>query len=185
MRRFFTKILAKIFTRFPSLLERLVDKSMVSGDKKGNTIESLIVEDEVKRGLVLTPLLKPLKECRVAIITTAGVHLKTDKPFDMKNSDGDASFRVVPSASIKSELMITHDYYDHSDADKDINLVFPIDRLRELEESGEIGSVSENDFGFMGHIMGKLVGELIDKSSEQILQMLIDDNVDCVLLVPG
>lgn len=185
MSRIVNKLISKVLTKFPTLLEKLVDKSISKDSENNPSVESLAIEDELKKGIPWSPMTKPLSECRVAIITTAGVHLKTDKPFDMENSDGDSSFRVIPSSSKQSDLKITHDYYDHSDADKDINLVFPIDRLRELEESGDIGSISKNHFGFMGHIMGGLVSELINNSSEQILKMLIDDDVDCVLLVPG
>lgn len=185
MNRFFNKLMAKLFTKFPTLLEKLVDKSFSKDSESNPSVESIAIEAELKMGIPWTALTKPLKECRIAIITTAGVHLKTDKPFDMENSDGDASFRVIPSDTIKNDLKITHDYYDHSDADIDINLVFPIERLLELVKSGEVGSVSKNHFGFMGHIMGGLVSELINKSSEHVLKILVDDNVDCVLLVPG
>src|SRR5262245_5257197 len=64
-----------------------------------------------------TPLHRPLPVCRAAIITTGGVHRKTDRPFDMTNPDGDPSFREVPATAAATELTITHDYYDHRDAD--------------------------------------------------------------------
>ncbi len=80
-----------------------------------------------------TPISKSLSECKIALLTTGGVHLKDDLPFNMEDKDGDPSFRRIPSSIDPSDLTITHDYYNHSDADKDINLVFPIEILRNLQ----------------------------------------------------
>ena len=57
-----------------------------------------------------TPLAKPIEESRIVLITTGGVHLKSDTPFDMSDSNGDPSFRMIPSQAKPEELMITHDY---------------------------------------------------------------------------
>ena len=54
----------------------------------------------------------------------------------MNNPNGDPSFRVIDSRQPISDLMITHDYYNHSDAEKDINIIFPIQRLWKLEKEG-------------------------------------------------
>jgi D-proline reductase (dithiol) PrdB len=65
----------------------------------------------------------------VALVTTAGVHLIGQPPFDMDNPEGDASFRAIPSSAPAGALTITHNYYAHRDADSDINVVFPVERL--------------------------------------------------------
>ena len=57
-----------------------------------------------------TPLVKPIEESRIVLVTTGGVHLKSDTPFDMSDSNGDPSFRMIPSQAKPEELMITHDY---------------------------------------------------------------------------
>ena len=67
-----------------------------------------------------TPLNKPLTQCRVGLVTTGGLHLRRDLPFDMNDPDGDPTFRKVPCDAEASELVITHDYYDHRDADHDL-----------------------------------------------------------------
>jgi D-proline reductase (dithiol) PrdB len=89
-----------------------------------------------QRGIPWTPIIKRLGECSVSIVTTAGVHRKDQMPFDMKDPNGDPSLRVIDGSVSADALMITHDYYDHKDADKDINIVFPIERLREFERLG-------------------------------------------------
>ena len=76
-----------------------------------------------------TPLHKPLSECKFSLVTTGGIHLKTDEPFNMENPAGDSSFREIPADVNSDDLQITHKYYNHSDADKDPNLVLPFEIL--------------------------------------------------------
>ncbi len=115
--------LAKFFTRFPFLVNRWAKST-----------EFIINLD--------TPwavLTKDLAECRIGLVTTAGVHLRSQPPFDMKDKDGDATWREIPSQVDQRNLIITHNYYDHGDADLNINVVFPADRLKELAAGQVIG----------------------------------------------
>jgi len=185
MGRTVNKILAKLFTRIPSLAERWVEKDVAKLDSIDAPVEAKVIEDELALGIPWTPLSKPLNECRVAIITTAGVHLKTDEPFDMFDEEGDATYREIPSSSTQKDLMITHDYYEHIDADIDVNIIFPIDRLRELEEEGVVASVAINHYGFMGHIVGSYVSKLIHETAKEVAGKLEADGVDIVVIVPG
>ena len=81
--------------------------------------------------------------------------------------------------------MITHDYYDHADADKDINIVFPVERLKEFEKDGIIGRVANIHYGFMGHITGRHIPELITRIAPEVARNLKEEKVDIVLLTPG
>jgi len=132
-----------------------------------------------------TPVTKPLKECRVAIVTTAGVHHVDDVPFNMDDPDGDPTFRVIDANQPLPGLMITHDYYDHRDADRDINIVFPIERLGELEKEGVIGSLSAGHYSLMGHIINRHLVTLVETTAPAIARRLRNDGVDVVLLTPG
>ena len=85
---------------------------------------------------VWTMLDKPLKQCKVAFITAGGIHQKTQVPYD---TSGDYSYRVIPSDIETSKLMVTHGGFDNSDINKDVNAMFPLDRLRELVKEGFIG----------------------------------------------
>ncbi len=120
-----------------------------------------------------TPLGKPLAECRVAIVTTSGVHLRDQPPFDMKNPNGDPTFREIPDKSPRGDLTITHNYYDHRSADRDINVVFPLDRLGELAGEGRIAGRASLHLGFMGHIDGPLVDRLIEETAPEAARRLI------------
>lgn len=132
-----------------------------------------------------TPLRKAPRECVVALVTTAGVHLPSDPPFDMSDRRGDPSYREIPSDTPGNLLAVTHDYYDHRDADQDVNVVFPIDRLRELSGSGEIGKPAPIHYSFMGHLTEPHLATLRDVTSRVVARRLGDAGVDLVLLSPA
>lgn len=169
MGRIKNRLLAKALTRFPKLLDRLVEKT----------------QPFEADGIPWTQFERPLSEAKIAIVTTAGVHLRGQLPFDMKDPSGDPSYRALPSAAAMGEYMITHDYYDHADADRDINVVFPIERLMELEADGAIGSLAATNYGFMGHIEGAHLDTLVNKTAPDVAGKIRNEGVDAVILTPG
>ncbi len=126
---------------------------------------------------------KPLSEARVALVSTAGVHLKSQEPFDVVSEEGDWSYRVIPPDVQQEDLMVSDTHYDHSDADQDINCLMGIHRLHELAEDGVIGEVAPRFFGFMGFIPRPQ--GLVEESAPAVADMLVKDEVDLVLLTPG
>jgi D-proline reductase (dithiol) PrdB len=131
------------------------------------------------------PLGKPVAECVLALVTTAGVHLRTDPPFDMSDRDGDPSFRTIPTGTPVDALTITHRYYDHSAADRDLNVVLPRDRARELVSERHIAGVAPRIYSFMGHVDGPHLHTLIDRSAPDVARRLVDDRADAVFLTPA
>ena len=103
----------------------------------------------------------------------------------MDNESGDATFREIPGDIDTNKLMVTHKYYDHSSADKDINVVFPLDRLREMLVKGEVGEVAPHHYSFMGHIVDGKIEELMNVTAPVVARNLLGDGVDAVLLTPG
>lgn len=132
-----------------------------------------------------TPFATPLAACRAALITTGGVHLRRDAPFDMREPHGDPTFREIPAGAATVDLRITHDYYDHRDADRDVNIVFPLERFRELVERQVLAALTARQWSFMGHIDGPLVRALETVSIPALLARLHGDRPDFVLLVPA
>ena len=129
---------------------------------------------------VWAPCTKPLNEMKIAIATAAGVHHKDDERF---NLSGDFTFRVVKDTMPSSELMVSHGGYDNSDVNKDINCMFPIDRLHELAKDGVIGSVAETHVGFMGG--GGNQEKFKNETGPKIAEILKAEGVDGVLLTAG
>jgi D-proline reductase (dithiol) PrdB len=100
----------------------------------------------------ITALNKTLHECKLALVTTGGLHLKTDTPFDTKVKGGDCSYRMLPNDVTHKDIMVTHESYNHKFINEDLNCVFPIDRMREFVSEGRIRSLSKEHYSFMGHI---------------------------------
>jgi D-proline reductase (dithiol) PrdB len=162
------RIIARFYTRFPALV------------KIWARTHPFVTNADTP----WAPLQKELEDAKVALVTTAGVHLRSQPPYDMQDKQGDPTFRQIPSTTSADDLMITHNYYDHSDADQDINVVFPLDSLRELESEGMIGGVAPRHFLFMGHILGHHIDALINQIGPEVAGMLKADGVDAVFLTP-
>lgn len=133
--------------------------------------------------LAWSPLQKPLAECNVALVTTCGVHLASQEPFDLLDPEGDWSYREIPSSTPSEKLLVSHSHYNHEDADADVNCVFPIDRVRELHEAGAIGGVAPTFFGLMGFVPNPR--PLLDETAPEVATRLVRDGVDVVVLSPG
>lgn len=129
---------------------------------------------------VWTPLNKPLSECKIAFITAGGIHQKSQKPF---NTAGDYSYREIPSDTPTSELMVTHGGFDNSDINKDVNAMFPLDRLHELVKEGFIGSLADVMYGFMGG--GGNVDKFLSETGPAIAKSLKEQGVDIVVCTGG
>jgi D-proline reductase (dithiol) PrdB len=134
--------------------------------------------------MAMTPLRKLLPECTVALITTSGLSLPGQPPFDMSIKMGDSSFREIPS-EVAPDLLVMHQRswaFDHTGVLHDRNLVLPLDRLREMLKRGEIGAIAPHHYSFMGSIVGP--SKLIRVSAPEVARRLVADKVDVVLLTP-
>jgi D-proline reductase (dithiol) PrdB len=121
----------------------------------------------------------PLHQRRVAIVSTAGIHRRGDRPFTMNPGD---HVRVIPGDITAEELVMTHvsTNFDHSGFHQDLNILFPIDRLGEFAREGIIGSVA----GFHYSFMGAQDPMAMEKEARNVAGLLKKDNVDGALLVP-
>jgi len=163
------QFIAKLLTKYPSLFRKWVHRS-----------KFIEFSDSP-----WTPFDGDISTCRLALVTTGGVHLKSQKPFNMKDPAGDPTFREIPADTQTEDLTITHNYYDHADADKDVNIVFPIERVQELNQSNEIGDVNYRHFSFMGHIMHHHIKTLMKETAPRVAAALKSDEVDIVILTPA
>ena len=130
------------------------------------------------------PRKKPLAECRLALVSSAGFVLPGQKPFDESIRGGDYSFREIPGDAEVQELRESHrsESFDHTGIHEDPNLAFPLDRARELVLRGRIGSLSRRHLSFMGSITAP--GRLIQQTAPAAAQLLAEDAVNVALLVP-
>jgi D-proline reductase (dithiol) PrdB len=127
----------------------------------------------------------PLREAVVALVSTGGVHLITQAAFNCDDPEGDADYREVPVDTPREFLSITPDYYDHLDAEADLNLVLPIQRLLEFQKAGAVGRLHPVAYSLMGHLSGSRVEELKEKTSPEIASALASAGVHYALLIPA
>jgi D-proline reductase (dithiol) PrdB len=121
---------------------------------------------------------KPLHQRRVVLISTAGLHKRGDRPFQ----PGDGSYRVIPADTAASDLVMSHISvnFDRTGFQQDLNVSFPIDRLRELAADGVVGSMAAMHYSFMG----AFPPEAAEPHARHLAGLLKNDQVDAAILVP-
>ena len=131
-----------------------------------------------------TPLKKPLKDCRLVLVSSAGIVTADQESFDNSIRGGDPSMREISFDVNVATLLETHrsDAFDHTGIRLDPNLAFPADRLRELSAVGVIGSLNHRYLSIMGSVTAP--GRLIKRTIPQVAPKLVDDQVDIALLIP-
>lgn len=137
-----------------------------------------------RKAIPYTPNSTELSEMTIAIVSTAGAHLKNQEPF---NTDGDASYRVLADDVQSEDFTVTHgapkEHYNTDEPKKDINVVFPIDRLRELKEEGVIGGLNNKHISMMGYAMR--LKQILDETVPQVAKEITKSKADAVLLTAG
>lgn len=129
-------------------------------------------------------LARPLSECRVALVSSAGLVVPGDRPFDPTLRGGDWSFRIIPATAEVRTLEEHHrsDSFDHRGIEADRNMGLPLDRLHELAAAGEIGAVAPRHVSVMGSITAPR--RLVTQTLPEVGEILTRDEVDVALLVP-
>ena len=130
-----------------------------------------------------TEIKKPMPEWKVGLVSSSGTHLRSQTPFNIVSDEGDWSYREIPADTDSKDLVISDAHYDHSDADADINCMFPVVTLREFVKEDVIGSTSSKFYGFMGFVPAPQ--DLIAHNAPEVAQKLLDEQVDVVILTPG
>ncbi len=131
----------------------------------------------------LAQLQRPVSELRLTFVSSAGVQPRGTLPFDVVHPVGDYTFRRVPSQSRPSDLEIHQIKYPTTGANRDLNVIFPIERLQELAEEGVIGALTPNLFSFIGYNMDP---ERLERTlAEDIAEAVVQDGAEAALLAPA
>lgn len=131
-----------------------------------------------------TPFVGDLSKSVIAIVSAGGVHQKEQEAFNIADDLGDLSYRVIAPETASSDLLVTHQHYDHTDADADINVVFPLDVLRDLQAEGFIGGLARKHIGYMGFTMR--LKEMYAQTAPQIADEIDrGSRADAVILTGG
>ena len=120
----------------------------------------------------------PLARRKVALVTTAGLQVRGDLPFRAGSSD----YRVIPRDTPAADIVMSHlsVNYDRTGFQEDINVVLPVDRIRELHEQGVVGALAEYDYSFMG--AASITA--IEPKARELAGLLKRDGVDAAVLIP-
>jgi D-proline reductase (dithiol) PrdB len=145
--------------------------------------------DRQESGLIpFTPLGKPLRECTVALISTAGVARNDDRPFDQEGERrdpwwGDPTFRAIPLGTTEKDVRLYHLHIDPRFGEADLDVVLPMRRLSDLCEEGVVGRPAPTHYSMMGYILD--ASELVEKTAPAIAERMRAERVDAAALVPA
>ena len=120
----------------------------------------------------------PLAERRLALISTAGLHRRKDRPFEV----GAADYRIIPADIASKDLVMSHisTNFDRTGFQQDWNVVFPLDRLRDLVQRRVIGSLA----AFHYSLMGATDPGQLETTARSLSGIMRNDGVNAVLLAP-
>ncbi len=138
--------------------------------------------DNREKEIPFTPFSKDLSRAKIALISSAGLYLKGDKPFDIEAINGDTSFRIIPRDTTISQMNIAHTHYNHKYVRADVNTALPLELLKKLEENDIIGALAETNYSISGYILE--MDELINYTSVKIEERLKKEAVDGIILAP-
>lgn len=135
-----------------------------------------------------TRLAKPLRECTVALLSTAGIARNDDRPFDQEGELrnpwwGDPSFRTIPLGTAEKDIRIYHMHIDPRFGEADLDVVLPMRRLAELAGEGVIGRPAKTHYSMMGYILEP--SELVGKTAPDIAEHMRAEGVDAAALFPA
>ena len=133
-------------------------------------------------GIPWSPVAVPLNQAKFALITTGGFYVEGQDPYqtDGPEGQGDWSWRAIPKDVPRNELRVAHLHYDLSGPRQDVNCVFPLDRMAELEQEGVIGSLASTNYSFMGYIQRPDL--LSTETAPEVAKRLRADAVQAVVL---
>ena len=124
-----------------------------------------------------TPWVTPSEPLRVAVVSTAGLMHRGDEPFSFNA----AGYRIIDRER-EEDLVMSHisTNFDRTGFAQDHNVVLPLDRLEEMAQQGQIGSLARYHYSFMG----ATPPEAMESTARALAQVLVQDQVNTVLLVP-
>jgi D-proline reductase (dithiol) PrdB len=135
-----------------------------------------------------TALNKSIKETTFTLVTTAGISMKTDAPFDLEREKvepawGDPSYREIPRTATEKDIEVSHLHINTNYIRQDINVMLPLTRFQEFETEGIIGKLAPTCYSYYGFQLDPTV--LLNETMPQVAVRMREENVEAVLLTPA
>jgi hypothetical protein len=151
-------------------------------------IRTFIPDEEFKGPIPWTPMSKPLSQTTIALVTSAGISLKKDPPFDMEREKreaiwGDRSYREIPRGTTEKDIEVNHLHINTSYIKQDINVILPLARMAEFEKEKIIGRLAPTSYSFYG-FQWKNTDYLIEAIEPISMRMKLE-RVEAVLMTPA
>ena len=149
--------------------------------------KTFIPDEEFKGYIPWTPMSKPLSQTTFALITSSGISLKSDPPFDMEREKkellwGDRSFRMIPRGTTDKEIDINHLHINTNYTKQDINIILPLSRMAEFEQEKIIGRFAPTSYSFYGFQWQNT--DFLKEAIEPISKRMKIEGVEAVLMTP-
>jgi D-proline reductase (dithiol) PrdB len=151
-------------------------------------VKSFIPDEDFKGPIPWTPMSKALNQTTLALVTSAGISLKTDPPFDMEREKkeifwGDRSYRVIPRGTTEKEIETNHLHINTKYIKEDINVMLPLARMAEFEQEGTIGRLVPSSYSFYGYQWKNT--DFLKEAIDPISKKMKEEGVEAVLLTPA
>ena len=135
-----------------------------------------------------TPLNKSIEETTFTLVTTAGISMKTDAPFNLEREKtepacGDPSYREIPQTATEKDIEVSHLHINTHYLKQDINVMLPLTRFHEFETEGIIGKLAPTCHSYYGFQLDPTV--LLNETMPQVADRMREENVEAVLLTPA
>ena len=156
---------------------RLADLHPEEAASMRGGIASMAERARYERAAPLTP--RPLAESKIALVTSSAIHLRADPAFRPMEH----GFRTIPAGVDFAELAQSHvsANFDRAGFQLDPNVVFPLERLRELVDQGAVGSIADRHYSFVG---AQADMNSLEDVGLEIGRLMKQEGVDAALLIP-
>ncbi len=151
-------------------------------------VNTFIPEEEYQGYIPWTPLAKPLDQTTLALVTSAGISLKTDPPFDMEREKkeaiwGDRSYRAIPRGTTEKDIEVNHLHINTNHIKQDVNVILPLTRMAEFEQEKTIGRLAPTAYSFYGFQWQNT--DFLKEAIEPISKRMKLEGVEAVLMTPA
>ena len=151
-------------------------------------VRTFIPEEEFKGPIPWTPKSKPLSQMTISLVTSGGISLKSDPPFDMEREKreplwGDRSFRMIPRGTTEKDIEVNHLHINTNYIKQDINVILPLTRMAEFEQEGIIGRLAATSYSFYGFQWQNI--DFLKEAIEPISKRMKLEGVEAAFLTPA
>jgi len=151
-------------------------------------VRTFIPDEDFKGPIPWTPMTKPLSQTTITLVTSGGISLKTDPPFDMEREKkeifwGDRSFRAIPRGTTEKNIEVNHLHINTTYVKQDINVILPLARMAEFEQEKIIGRLAPTAYSFYGFQWQNT--DFLKEAIEPISKRMKLEGVAAVLLTPA